>query len=371
MTINSEQVLPGNDQQPPNPADPNGAPAPQASTEPEIVDIDAQDLADAQAAVEAEKAAAGGEAGSQAQPGAPAASTTIPPQGQPPAPSQDSQVMIPKARLDEVSGQRDQERQNAAYWRGVAEARAHQPGQPQGGAQPQPPQQQATPEQRLAAIHTKQDELAAKFDNGEITYSDLVKQQRELNLQEQGIREQQLLAKTQPAAPAPAPQSDALYLDNLTAQLETEHPWVQVFDKVGTEIDWKYLKDRAIENCVARGVDVTKGDIGKYQLRKEVAILADTLGPNLIGDRARAKGIAIPDAQQPAAQQQQPPPGLSPTAQARANKLDLAEGAPPNVARMSGATGDGTPTDSRIEQMSDDDIGNLPDSTRRKLLGIM
>ncbi len=377
MTNNSEQVTPDNQQQP-NPteanANQNSQPQPQ---ETEVVDIDAKDLADAKAAAEAEKAAGTGEGndpasgGASQQPNQAQASD----QGQQPngqAPTGET-PMIPKPRFDEVNARATKAEQEAAYWKGVADARG-QGTQNQGGTQ-QTQQQQAQPtaEQQLAAIHSKQDELAQKFDNGEITYSDLLKSQRALSAQEQAIHETQLLSKVQPAqGNQQQAQNDHLYLDTLTAQLETEHPWVQIFDKVGTDVDWKYLKDRAVENCTAKGVDVSNGDIGRYNLRKEVAEIADSLGPGMIAERAKAKGIAIPGQQQQVTQNQggnQQP--LSPEARARANKLDLAENMPPNVQRMSGATGDGTPTDARIEQMSDDEIGALPDSTRRKLLGIM
>jgi len=126
VTTNSkQQVVPGNDQQQSDPAD--AAPAAQQQPiEPEVVDIDAKDLADAHAAAEAEKALAGGDVSTQAPPGAPTkqAASAAPHGQQPPRqPWGGEAVMIPKARPDEIAGQRDQEHQNAANWRGVAESR--------------------------------------------------------------------------------------------------------------------------------------------------------------------------------------------------------------------------------------------------------
>lgn len=344
-------------------------------------DADDAELADAKKAAEAEGAAGPGEgeagaAGGDGQPAQPAGQAAQDPtktgqqpqQGQQPADS----VMIPKARFDEVNGRVQQAEQAAAYWRGVAEARGvPQAGQAgQGGQQPQPPQ--PTPEQRLASLHQAQDELAAKFDNGEITMAEFKKQERDLNNQEQTLREESLLKKVQPQpAPQEAPQN--LYLNSLTAELETQHPWVQVFDQVGTDADWGYLKNLAIDNLVQRGIDPRQGDMGRYELRREIAELADKFGPALVGERAKAQGIVLPGEQQPQSQNGnggQPP--LSPQAQQRQAKLNLAAGAPPNLRNMGTDAADpsGLPSESRLETMTDDEIGNLPDSVRRRMMGI-
>ena len=376
-TSDGAQPTPGEQQQP----DPAAAAAAanqqqQQQQEPEPVDIDEKDLTDAKAAVEAEKPA--GEAGDgtivdpanpagQAKPGD-AQGTPAKPAGAGEAP-----VMIPKARLDEALGQRDEKATEAAYWKGRADALAQGQPQPKEGQQQPGNQQQSqgpTPEARLTAIQTEQDALAAKYDNGEISYSDLTKQKRDLDNKEFAIREEILAVKLKPAGDKPADQgADQLYLDTLTAQLETEHPWVQVFDQVGTDTDWKYLRDRAVENLVSRGVDPTKGSLGRYELRKEVATLADQIGPSLIADRAKAKGIAIPSATPSPGGQKTPP---SKDALARAAKLGLAADAPPNVNQMGGTVGDtsGLPTEARLESMSEEAIGDLPDAQRRRLLGI-
>jgi hypothetical protein len=278
--------------------------------------------------------------------------------------------MIPKPRFDEVLNQRDRASHEAAYWRGVAEATKHAPASHQGKAEQTSQQQAPTAEQRLTAIHTDKDALAKKYDDGEITYSDLVKQDRDLANREQAIREEILLAKVAPQQKTSQQPDNDLFLDSLTAQLEQQHPWVTVLDKVGTEIDWKYIRERSIENLVQKGIDPTEGKRGTFELRREMAELIDQVGPYLLTEKAKAKGIAIPN-QQAAPQQGVKAP--SSVAQARAAKLDLASRAPPNVAAMNGTTGGeatGIPSASRIESMSDDEIGKLPDSVRRQFLGL-
>lgn len=383
MTESNDGALPNpGDQQNPDPAAvaaaaaaaANGA---QTTEEDDADDIDLAALKKAQADADAEDAAAGANSGQQAEPGQTQPSAQVQSQqteqkdqtGQ-----QQQPVMIPKARFDEVAGERDQARTDAAYWRGRAEAGGQNGQQQQPGAKPgeqQQQQQQPTAEARLTAIQAKQDELAQKFDNGEITMSDLVKQRRELDTQEQQIREELLTAKLKPANQQQAPEgNDELYLQTLTAQLEDEHPWVAVADKVGSEIDWKYVRDMAFQNLVERKIDPTTR-IGTYELRKEVAQLWDKLGPAIVGEKAKAANIVLPGQQQ---QQSQTPQNLgpkkSPLALAREAKLDLAANAAPNVSAMSGTNGGTGMTDAQIEAMSEDAYDALPDAARNALLGI-
>jgi hypothetical protein len=381
MATNSDGAQPNpGDQQQPDPAAVAAAAAlaagqqPPKEPEPTVIDQDEQDVLDAKAAVEAEKAAVGKDDVAIVEP------EKTPGQQQPDATKDQvqqpaaagEQHMIPKARLDEALAKASQAESERAYWKGVADARAQgqpqpQPGQQQPGAQQQ---QQPTADQRLSTIQAEQDALATKYDNGEISYSDLTKQQRDLSNKEFAIREELLVAKVGPAQKPAEQGTDQLYLDTLTAQLEQEHPWVGVFDAVGTDNDWNYLKGHAVENLVARGIDPTKGSIGRYELRKEVATLADQLGPGLVADRAKAKGIAIPG-QTPSPGGQQQPNKLSPQAQAREAKLGKAADAPPNLNAMGGLAVDGAgiPSDARLEAMDDEEIGNLPDATRKRLLG--
>lgn len=359
----------------PNPADqPNPAvvagatpetPPPLGVTSIEEIDPDLQELQDAKAAAKAEEAAPPASAAEQVNGNAaPAAAASEPP----PRDQKPQGIMVPKERLDEALNQRDEARQQAAYHRGLAEARTPQ-GQPAGnGQQPAAP----TPEQRLAEVHTAIDALAEKFDAGEITMTDFKKQERALDTKAQGIREEVLLAKVPKAATAPEGNGgDTLYLETLTADLEKNHPWVAIFDKAGTDADWKYLEDTARGRLAERGVKDIKGAVGSYELRKEIASLTDELGPALLTTRAKAQGLTLPGQSSPPAgqpQQQQPQP-LSPTAQNRLGKLQQQGNAPPDVSAMGGGSAGAGVPDSSIAEMSDEEIAALPQATRRRLLG--
>jgi len=343
--------------------------APEADQTPAPVndDPDAIELAEALAALEAE------EAGSEEPKQETGQGSEDPPaipkpkeEPAPPPPEKGETPMIPKPRFDEVSQRATEAEQQAAYWRGVAEARQQQTGAPPASTEPPKP----TPEDRLAQIQSEQDTLAAKYDDGELTMAEYKAAERKLNGQEQAIREEVILSKVKPA-PAPPSGEDDAYLDDLTAKIEQAHPWVSVFEQAGTDADWNVVKQAAISNLVEQGIDPTKGTRGKIALREEIAVLIDSYGPILVGERAKAKGIEIPAASAPA--QQQPKPGeLSPEAKARQAKLSQQSGAPPDVTAMGGQSRSSTaePGEAEINEMTDEEISQLPVAVKNRLLGI-
>jgi hypothetical protein len=366
VTTGNEPAQPQPDNQPgpaalvaPAPAAPEPAPAP--------TDPDELELLEAREAAKTEEAATPATPAVEGAAGTAPAATPEAPAGTPPPPKP-AAVRIPKARLDEALGERDKALQDAAYWRGRAEASAPaapgQPGQPQPAAA-------LTPEQSIAAIRAEKITLAKQFDAGEISMEAYEAKRDALDDKVATIREDALVSKVKPAASNTG--GDALYLDTATAELERAHPWTQVFQAVGTESDWKYLEGQARERLAERGVEL-KGTIGSYHLREEMAKLADEFGPALVGARATAKGIALPG--QTAEPQLQPgtpqPKALSPQAKALTAKLALHASAPPSVPAMSGGTS-GTPgvmTDSQIEMMSEDDYDKLPAAVRNRMKGI-
>ena len=381
MTTNSDGALPNPGETQTDPAVVDAAVAAGQQQEPVEVDIDEQAVIDATKAAEAEEAAAAAANGSEVEPGKTGEQAQ---QQEQKTEGQEKHVpaggqMIPPERFAEVQRERDEARTKAAYLQGQVDAIGVKPPVKAGDNNQQ---QQPTADQRLTAIQAQQDILAKKFDDGEITYSDLVKQQRELSNKEQNIREEVLLAKVKPADKAT--DGNDLYLDTVTAQIEQEHPWVQVFEAVGTPTQWTSLRNEAFDNLIERKIDPTT-PTGKYELRKEVATLMDQRGPSMLTEKAKANGIAIPGQQTPAAQQQQqgadgkpivPAAKKSALAQVREAKLNLQENAPPNVTQMSGtAVNANGMTDAQIEAMFDagrgeDQYDAMPEAQRNLLLGI-
>jgi hypothetical protein len=205
----------------------------------------------------------------------------------------------------------------------------------------------------LAAVKAHRAEWAAKFDNGDITFGQLQAELDKLNDAEHAIRESLIVSKVGRPAPTPAASND-LYLEALTADLETKHPNVLRF---ADETDFEFLVTKARQSLEAKGIPIDNTPQGKYTLRREVAEQADIWGPRIYG---------------PLSGQGQPtPPAPSAAAAARAGKLDMAANAPPDLSSMPG-TGIGQPGDysaAQIEAMTEDEIMLLPAATRAKILG--
>lgn len=367
MTTGNDPALPAATDDTLPPVTPAADAAPGLTfTSPQPPDSDDADLTAALAEAKAEEAAGSGDGQPTTPPQDPAQLAATPPAQNPPA-QQRQPVMVPIERVNDLSNKLEAERIARARAEGMLEAtRTMAPAAP---GQPQQPQQ--TPAQRLEAINAQQDALAERFDAGELTMKDFKAQERALNAQADAVK----AAQSQPA-PAPA-QNDELYLETLTAQLEKTHPWVDVFEKVGTDADWKFLEMTAVQNMQGRGeaVDLSK-TISRYNFRKEMSELATQYGPSLVAARAQAKGIVLPGQAQ---RQQQPPatppggkPPLSPQAQARLNDLTKRAGAPPDIASLPGHGGDpsGLPTEGAIEAMDDDDFDKLPNAVVNRLRGL-
>ena len=331
-----------------------------ATPEIDLDDADALELIEARREAEAEQAGTEGQSEPGKQPdkdaGQKQAAPAVKPEGanaEKPAP-----VMIPKERLDEVLRRASELERTAAYLQGQLEA-TRSLAQPQG--QPAPQQRQPTPEEALAQVHSHQDELATKFDNGEISFAELQKQQRTLVNQEQQLREQQLMARIQPQQTQPAAaQGDGMYLKTLTKQLEDQHPYLH--EMTDAQINW--LAELVKQEMSEQGFQFRNDDDSRYQLRKQVAQRSDQLGPGLTGKQLQLSG-----------QGQPPAPGPSATAAARAAKLNMQGGMPPDLTSIPNQGGGaGTPgelSDTEIENMSDEEIlAAMPASVRNKMLGI-
>lgn len=344
-------------------ANPEPAPqAPIAEVVSSVIDIDEADLNAAVAEAQAEETGAPPQAEGTATPTAPA------PQ---PAPQKEAPpvAMIPKPRLDQALSEAERLRQENAYLKGRVDA---QTAAPPASQQTAPPQQ--TPEQALAAIAAATDDLAKRFDEGEITMAEFKREERQLTAREFAIREQ--------SRPAPVPDvqhdNDDLYLEAETAKMEKAHPWTFTIDALGeaeAKPIWSFIEQRAVQNLVEKGINPRAGKIGAWHLRNEMAELTDELGPVLAGPRAQAKGIALPTVGAPPAtpQPQQQRQGLSPQAQARAAGIQKQALAPPDINALHGHGGNagGLPTDGALEAMSEADYDALPKATRDRIrLGI-
>lgn len=273
-----------------------------------------------------------------------AAAQEVKPEQTAPAPKPDQGKrggpMIPKERFDEV-------RQQAAYWKGVAEGRAS--NQPQTEAAPV---EQAKPADPLAEIEAKRLALADRFDAGEIGMKQYA--------QESGALDREVIRIAAETAKAAVPQqqpADDLFLDQITADLEAKHPYATM---ITAPEDWAFIEAKAAAALKEAGVRLDQGPRSDLALRQKMAELTDVYGPTLTGKTLQ------PQPQQPVPNGQKP--GLSPSAQAHKDKLELAARMPPDVSSL-GATGagKGEVTEADIERMTEEEIAALPRSIRDRI----
>lgn len=260
--------------------------------------------------------------------------------------------MVPKDRLDQaLAAGREAEQKaltEAAYWRGVAAARAVTT---QGT---EPAAVEKTPEEQVADLRAEQLAVAEKFDNGDINAAEQEKERAALEDKIYSIRSAASAPATPAAAAAPG---ESLALQQATEQLATQHPYSQ--QGVLTDADWNFVAAKARDKLAADGTDVSGGtEIDELIWRRTMAEMTTQLGPAL------APGYTPP-------QQQQPSPGNTPAvtdkARQRAANLATAATQPPNTNSVGATDGNLGVTAADIVTMTDEQIAALPQADRDRI----
>jgi hypothetical protein len=259
--------------------------------------------------------------------------------------------MIPKARLDEVIADREKATAAAAYWKGIADERARA-----AQADANPAEAKLTPQQQLEAIEARRDALAAQVDDGKLLMSDFVKEDRKLKAEEEGVRD----TLRKPADTQAPKRGSDLYLEERTAKLEQDHPYVAEL----SSDDLAYLTRKAVAELANEGIKLPAGDLepaDQLVLRTKIAALSDRFGPALTGKELKKPGAATDGK-----------PAMSKEARQREEKLAAAASAPPDLTAAGRST---SPTsdysEAQILAMSEEQIEALPQSVRDKIMGRM
>lgn len=258
-------------------------------------------------------------------------------------------LMIPKARLDEEIKARSDASAQAAYWKGIADAREAMVKQSSGaGVETQPVE---TPEQKIAKLDDGIIGLAKKYDDGEITMSEFKQQERDLQRQ---IREVEIASVKQPPAPQPVQTGNDLYMQEKALQIKSEHPYLGLM----SQSDINFLSEKACAELIAEGVALKESDpMSILHVQKRMGELSDRLGSALTGKELPKKTVT----------QTEKKAGISEIAAARQAKLEMKNTQPPPTYGLGNSGTVKEYTDADIEKMSDDEIAKLPASTRAKI----
>lgn len=211
----------------------------------------------------------------------------------------------------------------------------------QGAEQPEPSK---SPEEQITDLNAQTDEIWAKADEGEVTLLEANQKARELQAQIEGIKQ------------ANAPQApeqvvlDTRIEENLV-RLEDEYP---VIKKVSPDMMDGFVQ-QAYQQAEEEGKPIGLGALETMRLHEMTAKAANA---HFYGDTPAAQP-ADPAPKVPApTDSPSGKQGLSPEAQARSAKLDLAASHPPDI-NQSGSAAEAGQTDdqllAKMDGMSEED----------------
>lgn len=264
--------------------------------------------------------------------------------------------MIPIERLNEVLSERDALRDILSQQKGVIEFQSKAlatKGSPDNDGKTDETQKTATEpdlNQIIETAENKKIELAAKYEDGEISYSEMVREttnlDREIRKHETDLLKQ-VEKNAEDVAKQTVSQSDFMReVNRQAAIIQEQHPYVTEIDNLPQHIAagiWGQINQEAAEILAQKGIPLNNSLESRVALMKEKAALTDKYGPQYTG-----KNIGKPQAKTQ----------LSEKAQQRSDKLDIAQTQPPQL-------GAGVGSDSReltpemIENMSEDQIADF------------
>ena len=273
--------------------------------------------------------------------------------------------MIPKGRLDKaLQGKQDAEKA-AAYWKGVADSKTATHEGNQDGTQDTPQETEPTPDEIIARAEEQLLQVADDYESGDLSERERTQKQIELNREIQDAREQKVLAIKTGDAGGDGGNSESLYLDELTSEIEAAHPFVH---EIKDQSRWDFLQSEAISLLRAEGVAIAPGDRGTITLRRKMAELTDKYGPLWTGKTREELAAGKDTDTSPATGNDGGNAELSPAAKDRLAKLNAADKHPPDTSSL-GAAGDSDEiSEAQLNAMSDDEIAALPERQRRKFL---
>jgi hypothetical protein len=375
LSLTTDRRVPGIPAGIPTRTDHPGQESQQESLVPDLIRDAQADLDAARAAAEAEETQQGNPPA--AAPRAPAGTQAAPPAGgpspQPAVPFVRFQQVVAQAR--QAAAELKQASDEANYWKGVAHARqamgqggnAPADGKAAGHAAPSPSQ---TVPELIAGQQARLLTAAKSFDEGELTMEAWTAIQIEVGNEIDRLRG--MASQASPtASTSQVGVADQLVMQRHMTELGAAHPWVAVLPKDELQV----LARMAFAQQEALGTPIEQSSAGTMRLRELVASMSDFFGPTWHPDwigKMPAGAAATPP------QAVQTPQGIvpvnpqTPPQQPRAQgngKIDLALRHPPNPTGIGhAAPPSGDLTEDQIAKMSQEEWDALPASVRARAL---
>lgn len=272
-------------------------------------------------------------------------------------------IMVPKPRLDEALAEKDRFKTALAHAQGVIDVQRQMLQEGKVANQNQQvdgQQQEVTPTKPdaktlIAQAEDKKLELAQKFDDGEITLSDMKRQEVELDREIRSLTEQSLKAVSEEAKKVAEDTVSAAkaveFIESEALKLAEKHPYIAEIDAQPPEIRtgiWQAIEKEAVASLARKGINANDGTLNSHiALMNEKAALTNTYGPKYTGKQL-----------QPASQPEKKP--LSEKGQQLAQKVEMANQQPPSLAGAGSGVDQKTDlTEDDINSMSQDQLADL------------
>jgi hypothetical protein len=279
-------------------------------------------------------------------------------------PADEKQIMIPKPRLDEALRKSEQLKHELDYTRGALDVALKMHGnQAEKPAAPSTPPAAAEPsiDQLITSIESKRIALAEQYDLGNLSTAEYEKSKIALDRETRAIDAKQnelLVAKAREEANAVSSQLMAQQtINDYAVQLEAAHPYTKEIDALPPAIAkgvWQEIANEAAQNLLQKGVNPNDGTLqSRIAFMAEKAALSDKYGKQYTG-----KDLG-------SSQTQTGKQPLSPIAEARKAKMEVANSQPPVTADIGNlnAPTRGALTEAQANSMSDDEMADYLKAT--------
>ena len=272
--------------------------------------------------------------------------------------------MIPKARLDEALSKQRTAEDQVAYLSKIVDAQSsvikNMPGKQPGTGEPPKGEETQPPvtdfKTQVEELEAKKLEIAEKYDEGELSFKEAQAQSVEIDRTIRNLTDQHY---TKVVSDSKAETQRTLNQQNTlqeamreAARLQPEYPYVAEIDampKHEAEGYWHIIRTEAAAKLQEQGVQAFRNNVETPEFIKAICELSNVYGPKFTG-----KQLQTATTQQQAGQPK-------PTAQERAQKIELSNQQPPSMANAGHVEIQSGLTAQDLEKMTPEQVADALD----------